>query len=431
MDKDSFHGPLRIAYINTEYMALSHTFIRREVAALRDRGISVTVFSVHGPRTDLPLNGADRLEARTVVNLLPAGSLEVAGSLLQNLLRSPSAWLSCFLLALRHRLPGMKNAVWSMFHFAEAMILARQLRERHIEHIHSHFANPGSSVALLASQYLGIHWSLTLHGLSDFSYPSSPLIPAKIRSSTFTVCISHYAEAQAYLLTSPDLWDRIMLCRSGISSKNLPNRKDRSNKPVRFICVGRLSPEKGHIGLLHAFSGLIRQGVTDVELRIVGDGPERKRITEEAARLGIEAHLSLPGLASEDEVFLELADADIFVLPSFMEGLPVVLIEAMAMRVPCIAPNIAGIPEIIKHERTGLLFTVSRWDELQLQMLRLKRHPELRTRLAERAAHLFTDELEIDKTIQPFIDRLFSIYGDSLFTHMVPCEELQVLPRAP
>lgn len=348
-----------------------------------------------------------------MVNLRPASFFKILISVVQTLFLNPGAWFQTLDLALRHRLPGIKSTVWSIFYFIEAMILAKELRKRHIQHLHSHFANAGANVGLFASKYIGIGWSLTLHGLSDFSYPSSPLLSAKIGLSTFTVCISHFAKAQAYLISPPEIWERIILSRCGVSSKNLPKRKNRSDKNVRFICVGRLSPEKGHIGLISSFNNLMRKGISNIELSIIGDGPERSRIGDEVVRLGLEKHVRLQGAISESEVFNELADADIFVLSSFMEGLPVVLIEAIAMGIPCIAPNVAGIPEIILNERTGLLFTVSRWDELEVQMLRLYQEPDMRKCLADCAVRHFEEVFELDKSLEPFSRKLLSLYEGS------------------
>jgi glycosyltransferase involved in cell wall biosynthesis len=171
-----------------------------------------------------------------------------------------------------------------------------------------------------------------------------------------------------------------------------------------MIAVGRLSPEKGQRGLLEAFAALLNRGV-DAELRIVGDGPLRESLSKAIVELGLQNRCLLVGQKTENEVLEELADADLFVQSSLMEGLPVVLIESLGMQVPVIAPCVAGIPELVRDGETGLLFTAGNWDELATQMERAARDPELRKKMSERGHPQVVQQFEISRAIEPLVQR--------------------------
>lgn len=389
---------LRIGYLTSQYPAPSHTFIRREIVAMRAAGLDIATYSIQRAPDGLeaPL---DRAAAADTFTVLARPPLEYAGAHLAALFTRPGAYLRTLALAWRHRVPGLRAAIWAMFHFAEAILLARRLRADGIGHLHNHFANSAATVGLLASRHAGIDWSLTLHGISEFDYPAGLLLRDKIAAARFVACVSRFGMAQAMRLIPPDHWPRLGIVRCGIDLADLPAlpvRQDAGDRPLEVIAVGRLSPEKGQAGLLNAIAMLRDQGVA-VRLTLVGDGPEGDALHARAGRLGIEALVRFVGRQDERTTLASIAAADVLVLPSFMEGLPVVLMEAMALGVPVVATRVAGIPELVRDEESGLLFDPADWQALAGAVARLAADPALRTRLATAGRQRIEREFAIER----------------------------------
>lgn len=400
-------GP--VAYLVSAYPAPSHTFIRREVEALRVQGVAVETFSVRRPPAGARWAPADQAALDSTTYLLPAAPASLLGSHLRALFRRPQAYLSTLGMALRHRSPGLRALSWSLFHFAEAILLAAQLESRGVRHLHNHFANSSANVGLLASRFLGLPWSLTLHGSADWSYPAGYLLPAKIEAAHFVACVSRYGLSQACRVTDPRHWHKFFIARCGVDLSVFPPAPSGAPAPgpLRILTVGRLSQEKGHHGLLLAFRQLLEGGV-DARLAIIGDGPLRDELARRIKELALSEHCELLGQRTEGEVLEALAGADLFVMSSFMEGLPVVLMEAMGMQVPVVAPCVAGIPELVRHGDTGLLYTVGDWSDLARQMGRVCADADLRRTLAENGLRLVTEEFEIQRAVAPLRQRFAS-----------------------
>lgn len=395
---------MRVAYLVSEYPATSHTFIRREVDALRLRGIPVTTFSVRRPKTSTINSVRDRMSLAETYYILPPSLRSIIIAHV-TLLRRPTRYFRTLLLALHHRVPGFRALAWSLFYFAEAILLAHELKRRRIDHLHTHFANAGAIVGLLASHYLELPWSLTLHGISETDYPAGVLLGAKIEAAQFVACASYFGRAQAMRVVSPDFWSKIIVVRCALNLNETPKRAGRpTDLRPRIITVGRLSSEKAHLGLLKAFSNVLTSGI-DAELVIVGDGPERGRIEQTIDALGLRTNVFLKGRLTEETTLIEMTRADILVLPSFMEGLPVVLMEAMALGLPVIASRVAGIPELVTENEEGLLFCPTDWNDLAEKIVLLIADSKLRDRLGKAGRAKIEMSYEIDHAIEPLVAR--------------------------
>lgn len=348
---------MTLAYLVSDYAAPSHTFVRREVAALRQLGIDVRPFSVQPCPPD---SGAESLLGRSPTDYVAA--------LLWALFSRPLRLFSTWKLALTHRVGGIRALIWSQFHLLEALVLARIMRRDGLLHLHNHFANSGATVGMLAAHAAGASWSLTLHGISETDHPAGALLQEKVSRASFVACASYFMRAQAMRMVGTDQWEKMQIVRCGIDLARLPARAAADRRaeaaPPRIICVGRLSPEKGYAGLLHALAGLAADGA-EFSLTIVGDGPSADAIRADAIALQLADRVSFRGALSEDAALAEIAANDVFVLPSLMEGLPVVLIEAMALGLPVVASRVAGIPELVEDGVNGRLFTPSDWDALR------------------------------------------------------------------
>lgn len=396
---------MSIAYLISQYPAASHTFIRREVEALRLQGVTVETFSIRRPSVAELTSPQDCEEFQKTYYVLPFRFIEVARAHSMAIATRPLRYFRVFSLALSHRVPGLRALLWAIFHFVEAIQLARELERRRVGHLHNHFGNAGATVGLLASTFLKLPWSLTLHGISETDYPAGLLLSDKIAAAQFVACVSHFGRAQAMRVTPAKLWDKFIIVRCAIDFEKLPYRiGPRDRHRPRFVCVGRLSPEKGHLGLLMAFSNVLSRG-GNAELVLIGSGPEKASIEQKISDLGLTNSVSLTGLLNEDETLCEIANADALVMASFMEGLPVVLIEAMALTVPVIAPRVAGIPELVNDGENGILFSPSNWDELTEKMLQLLGDPVLRKRLGKAGKNYVLDSFEIGQCVIPLKKR--------------------------
>lgn len=391
---------IRTAYIVSHYPAPSHTFIRREIEALRRRGIHIIPISI---RPGILKDGESALTllGRSKVRLL-AVALRVA---LGAPMRTGRTWFA----AQRHRSLGIRGWIWAQFHFVEALVLTSLLQETGAERVHSHFANSGATVAMLAAQHLRLPWSLTLHGISETDPPAGALLAHKIEQAEFVSCASWFMKAQGMRVVATEHWYKFHVIRCGVELNRIKQFKAFPKKSrLRFVTVGRIAAEKGYSGLLEAFERLIAAKV-DAELVIVGDGPLGEALQRQVSQSACSELISLRGALPEHDTLAEIAKADIFVLPSLMEGLPVVLMEAMALEKPVIAAHVAGIPELVRNFETGLLFRPSDWNGLYQCMFSLATDHELRRKLASASRDTIKQDYEIDFAIDPLVHLLGSV----------------------
>lgn len=406
-------APFRLAYLTSQYPALSHTFVRREVNEIRKRGFSVSTFSVRPSENATSLSPVDQAEASNTVNILPTTARRLLRAHALALRSRPVSYLQTFKEALGHRAPGVKNAVWTLLHFAEGIQLGVELSEKQVEHLHNHFGNSGATVGLLAARYLNIPWSFTIHGLSEFEYPAGYLLASKIRAASHVNCVTHFGRGLAMRCVDPEHWEKMRIVRAGIEPPQAVLAS--SPKPVlspppapgrlRLVCVARLSPVKGHVGLIRAFAQLVAEGLP-VELELLGGGPEQPHIEAEIARLGLEERVLLRGHAPEHEALHAMSQATALVMASFIEGLPCVIMEALALGVPVVAPAVAGIPELVEHGVSGLLFAPSDWVGLAKQMSTLVKDSVMRERLAVEGQRRVEQAFFVDKSVEPWVDAL-------------------------
>ena len=384
----------RVAYLISEYPAHSHTFIRREIEALRARGLVILPISVRRGRC------GDGEEVPSILGTsLPQALFRASHMLLTRPWRGAQTWV----LAQRHRALGFRGLVWAQFHFVEALVLAAMLNRAGANRLHSHFANSGATVGMLAANLLQKPWSLTLHGISETDPPAGSLLQAKIERADFVACASWFMRAQGMRVVGPEHWPKMHVVRCGVDLARLSSAvQPQPNAPIRFVTVGRIAAEKGYPGLLEGLKAVIDAGI-DAELTIIGDGPLRKTLEREILSRGLQERVLMRGALPEDEAIGAIAASDIFVLASLMEGLPVVLMEAMALSKPVIAACVAGIPELVRENENGLLFRPGDWSHLSVLMLSLARDPILRMRLSGGSRQRIENEYDINRAVEPLI----------------------------
>lgn len=355
--------PLVLAYLTSVYARVSHTFIRGEVAALRALGHTVHTFSVRRPAAGELISAEIRREYAATVHIVAAGPVRLVWAGLREAAGSPRRFLAAARLAQRFGTPGWKGRLWPQAYLLEAAFLARRLRAAKVEHLHNHFGEGSTAVAALAAALAGISFSTTIHGPSEFDRPTLLALREKVKRSAFTVAISHFGRSQLYRWCDHRDWSKIEVVRCGLHGNFLDGKAVPVPDRRTLVSVGRLDEQKGQMLLVEAAGRLRAQGM-DFELILIGDGPLRKPLEDLIRRLGIQQHVRLAGWRSAEEVREAILASRALVLSSFAEGLPVVLMEALALRRPVISTAIAGIPELVKQGTCGWLVPAGSVDDL-------------------------------------------------------------------
>lgn len=389
----------RIGYYLHTYPRATDTFIQREIAALRARGAELHTFAARQP--DAMHEVAEEIireRARTVY-LLPVNPLRLLAANLAELLRHPGGYFGALRLAMRMSCGGWRIRMHQLFYFQEAVLLAGQLRRRGIEHLHNHFGDVGGTVTLLASRLARIGFSITVHGPHLFFDPMRWGLREKIHAARFIACISEYCRDQMMRHADPVDAARLAIIHCGIDLGSYSCRPV-SERAARLLYAGRLASEKGLPVLFQALTELAAQGRA-WQLTVLGDGPERARLEQMARELGLAERVRFEGYVSQAGVADHLREADVFVLPSLAEGVPVSLMEAMASGVPVVATRVGGVAELVEDGESGLLVPPSDAPALQAALLRYLDDAALRRRIA-RAGRLlveqrFSLETEVDK----------------------------------
>ena len=343
---------MRVGYLINEYPKVSHSFVRREIEAVERLGVDVDIFSIrpwsadltdptdiaHGERTTVLYGEANDL----------AGALKTEGLKNAKRLRSASA------AAINFSRNSEKSAAhWSAY-LAEAARLRQLTEERSIDHVHAHFGTNPAAVAMLCHLLGGPTYSFTVHGPEEFDRQVGLSLPEKMTHAAFTCAISSYGRSQLLRLAPADRRDDIHVIHCGLQPSYFETDTPPISDEPNFVTVGRLSEQKGHWILLDAAAELLERGVP-FNLTLVGDGELRPEVEMHLERAGLVDHVRITGWASEDEVRAEILNSRALVLPSFAEGLPVVIMESLALRRPVISTYVAGIPELVIPGACGWL----------------------------------------------------------------------------
>ena len=379
----------KIAYLSNPYPAISHTFIFREIESVRREGIEVFPVSVSATPDLEKMTLPEKEEAARTLVLKTTPPLTIIPMAARLFFSSPAGFMKMCVKAGSFCFKGPKNIIKAIGYLAEAIILLNHLKKHQIFHIHEHFANPSALVALLCKVYGGFSYSISVHGPDVFYQVDSSLLAEKVEGASFVRCISHYCRSQIMRITEFDKWKDAHIVRCGVNPETFLPRPQPENSIPHLLCVGRLCPAKGQHILLEACS-LLQQKDIPFQMTFVGTGPDREDLEALQIKLGLQNSVHFTGALGQDAVQEAYRKADIFVLPSFAEGVPVVLMEAMSMEIPVVSTRITGIPELIEHEKGGLLATPGDVNDLVLQLTRLIADPELAQRLGKCGREMVT-----------------------------------------
>jgi colanic acid/amylovoran biosynthesis glycosyltransferase len=404
---------MRIAYLCNRFPAVSMTFVRREVAALRQLGVAVETFSIRRALPGDLLAPVDREAARTTYAVLPPKPLDLLGAHARALATRPLSYVRTLALSLRLGSGGARATLWRLFYFVEAIVVWNRCRRTGIRHLHAHFANVATDVALLCASF-GDHprssrardrwsWSFTLHGPVEFYDVYRAQLSQKIVRARFVICISDFARSQAMAFSEQSQWHKLHVVHCGVDPArwrphdSCSHDEPASSDALHVLCVGRLISLKGQAVLIEALAQLRAEG-RRLTATLVGDGVERDSLCELARREGVQELVEFAGSVGADRIREQFARADIFCLPSFAEGVPVVLMEAMAMELPVLSSRIMGIPELVRDGESGLLTAPGRVDQLAGALRCLADSAELRRRLGRAGRERVCAEYDIARS---------------------------------
>ena len=353
---------MRIAYFVNQYPMVSHSFIRREILALERQGFEIQRIALRGWDAKL-VDEEDLQERKRTRFVLQGGKAGLVIPLLAAMARSPSRFMAALRQALKMGKRADRSWPYHLIYLAEACCVVPWLHEFGAKHVHAHFGTNSTEVVMLARILGGPPYSFTIHGPSEFDRPGFLKLGEKVKHSAFAAAISSFGRSQVYRWTDYADWPKVQVVHCGLEQAF----HDLPAVPIpaapRVVCVGRLSEAKGQLLLLDAVARLAHKGV-DLELVLAGDGPMRSELETLVARHNLKDKVRITGWISSDQVREEMLAARALVLPSFAEGLPVVIMEALALRRPVLTTYVAGIPELVRPGKEGWLFPAGDVDAL-------------------------------------------------------------------
>ena len=400
---------IKLTFLVSHYPATSLTFILNEVRSLRKQGLVIDTAAINAPDRALEkLTRAEREEQRNTFYVKSSGAMHILSACLRTAVTRPGRSLRSVLMAFKLSSGSPRQLLYRLAYLAEAMVVVEHMRRRGSSHLHAHFGSEVATVALLAKEIAPITLSLTIHGSDEFYDAPGFHLAEKIAAADFIFCVSHYTASQLMRLSAPEHWSKITVAALGVDvDRFMPANGIREGDQLNILTVARLNAAKGLHVLLHAFARLARMtSLPPLRLTLVGDGEEKASLEALARDLRIAEHVDFAGAKNQDEVLAYYRQADVFCLPSFAEGVPVVLMEAMAMEIPCIASRITGIPELIDDGVDGLLVTAADVDSLVDGLQRLLASPDLRQRLGSAAREKVLARYNRDRNFE-FLARLF------------------------
>jgi len=344
---------MRLCYLINQYPKVSHSFIRREILELERLGAQVQRIALRGWEQIL-VDAGDVAEQGRTRYVLKAGLPGILAALAGQLLRQPLRFSQGLWQVLVMYRGSDRALLKHLICFAEGCVVAQWVRKAEARHIHAHFGTNSAEVALFASLLGGVPYSFTVHGPEEFDHPAGLRLPEKIRRAALVVAVSSYGRSQLYRWAQYADWPRIHVIHCGLDASFIDALPTATQQSQRLVCVGRLSEQKGQLLLLEALRQVLDRGCR-CHLVLAGDGEMRDVIEARVEELRLQNDVSITGWLDSGQIRQQILSARALVLPSFAEGLPVVLMESLALHRPVIATSVAGIPELVSPDHGGWL----------------------------------------------------------------------------
>lgn len=391
---------IRIGYVNQIFPVLTETFVYREIFGLEREGLHVSTFAMWRPdRNKLSAESKHLVDSTSYV--FPIKWPRFLINHLSFLIKHPKKYLGTLFFVLSRKGESAKNRLRTFYHFCEAVYLTSDVKRTGIQHMHAHFCINAATVAFVLSRLMDISFSFTAH--NNLFYDQL-ILKEKVRAARFVIVVSEFNRRFiGNLLPGEDYNDKIHTVHYGLSVEDFspPASKTANDVPV-ILLVSQLAERKGTRYLIKACQILVERGLT-FRCVIAGDGPERLLIEQLVEENGLKDRVELVGAVFQEHLKEYLERADLFVLPCVtasngdMDGIPNVLMEAMAMELPVISTYVSGIPELIINEECGLLVREKDPVALADALQRLLEDQELRLRLGKNGRQQVGREFNIHK----------------------------------
>ncbi|MCQ8847331.1 glycosyltransferase [Alteromonas stellipolaris] len=351
---------MKIAYFINHYPKVSHTFIRNEILGLEELDIEVTRIALHSDQDILPDNPDFEEKVKTNY-LLNSNKLILLKSLVKLSFFNFFSIIKCFLLCLKMGASSDRGLLKNIFYLGEGLLLSDKLIKENCKHVHAHFGTNSTDIAMYASLISGIPFSFTVHGPEEFDRPFGINLAEKIKRADSVFAITSFCRSQLFRWSSYKDWSKIRIihCALGelfFNDKNEVKDSGPHGKKLNMLCIGRLCEQKGQMLLLQALPILIESGI-DFHLTFAGDGELRAPMQEFINANNLKDRVTITGWVDSLQIKELLKKSTLMVLPSFAEGLPVAIMEALALKTPVLTTRINGIPELIEHQKSGILVT--------------------------------------------------------------------------
>ena len=385
---------LYLGYFTSFFPALAHTFISREVKGLTRLGLNIKCFSVHKPPREL-IPEEDRELVQDTFYIFPINIFGFICSHIYYVFSRPAKYLNILFFLLTKRNLRLKDRIRNLYHFSEAVYMAKEIEDNNIKHLHVHFASGPATSAMIISNLLGVSFSFTAHG-SDL-FLDELLLEEKITSAKFIITISNYNKAILSNIVH-EANEKVSVVYCGVDPHMfLPCHK--KTPTITILSVGRLVWQKGYCYLIEACR-ILRKNGFQFHCIIIGEGPEREKLQRLICEHGLDDLVELKGKVFQDKIQSYYDLADIFVSPSISEGIPVVLMEAMCKEIPVIATRITGIPELIQHRNSGFLISPGNVEKLAEALALLIKNDGLRKKLGKNGRKKVLREFNLKRNLK-------------------------------
>ena len=402
-----------LAYLMSQYPMLSMIFVLREVLQLREMGFHIDVASINNPdRPPEQMTAEERTEASKAYHLRSHAAADGVAGHIRTLITRPRGYFRGIRLLVRLGGTDLRKLILHFMYFSEALMVGVWMRRLGHRHLHVHLASQAATVGMYVRHIFDVGYSLTVHGPDEFYDAYGQHLEEKIKAADFICCISHFARSQMMKFSERSQWSKFVVSRLGVDPSIFSPRPMRVSPDVfELLCVGRLTSAKGQHLLIEAVGRLARQG-RRLRLRLVGSGPDDASLRAQAEELDSPDLVVFEGAVNQDHIRKLYGAADIFCIASVAEGIPVVLMEAMAMQIACVTTHITGIPELIRNGCDGLLVAPSDVDGMVKALAQLMDDPELRDRLGRSARARVLQHYDLRRSVE----KLGAIFAERVVT---------------
>ena len=396
---------MKIFYLVNQYPLTSHSFIRREIQSLEKKNVDIRRISIRDTNRNI-IDSGDIEEYEKTSIILSGQIFSSALSLMKFIVLNPVVSAKVLISSLCLSNPGLRNRLRHLAYFAEAVLLAKWALAEDADHIHAHFGTNPATVAMLAKKLSDNPFSFTVHGPEEFDHPAALRLREKVAEAKFVAAVSSFGRSQLMRWVNYEDWRKIHVVHCGVEKNYLGNDADEVGDTIDLVCVGRLCEQKGQLLLLEVVHRLIARGGA-VHLTLAGVGEMRSESEQQIANRKLQDHFVIGGWVDSERVRELILQSRALVLPSFAEGLPVVIMEAMALKRPVISTYVAGIPELVEDGRTGWLVPAGSVDHLERALAGALEAPVSELRLmGARARERVGERHDIDEQAAILLDRM-------------------------